>query len=145
MKTETVMKILVTMLITFFLMGSFISNAQTLKLNAHVLTDDGLKCKVGIQVKEFTESGAALIREFKVKDGKIIIPLNLGKKYVIHFFSSGKQFKSIVVDCTGNHLSKDYSFEFEITLFDETPTAKPCKELVAKVWLDHEIVQFTKL
>jgi hypothetical protein len=125
------------------------ARGQQLKLDIHVFDDSGDYQMTNIQVKEVdTVTGSEVLRTFTTKKGKLIIPLELGKKYVLHFWAPNKEFRSVIVDCTNCvDLTKNYWFGFDITLPDEQPqyATAPVKDLVAMIWISYNTVQYQHL
>jgi hypothetical protein len=123
---------------------ALVAQGQLLKLDIRVLNTEGNYVMTDVQVKEITSEGAEVLRTFQTKKGKIIIPLELGKKYMIHFWAPNKEFRSVLVDCSDKSLNieKTYSFGFDITLPDELPPPMVSKDLVAMIWISYGSVQY---
>ena len=126
---------------------AFAAQGQLLKLDIRVLNTEGNCVMTNVQVKEITAAGAEVLRTFQTKKGKLIIPLELGKKYMIHFWAPNKEFRSVMVDCSDKslNLEKTYCFGFDITLPDELPPPMVSKELVAMIWIAYNEVQYKLL
>jgi hypothetical protein len=138
------------MTIVFFLLMTLLAIAvqgQTLKLDIHVLDDKNAYLMSNIQVKEVDSTGTEVIKTFTMKKGRMVCPLELGKKYVLHFWAPDKEFRSVIVDCTdkGLDMNRTYTFAFDITLPDELPPQIVTKDLVAMIWFAYDKVQYTKL
>jgi hypothetical protein len=128
------------------------ARGQQLKLSVLVLNSQNEHVMANIQVKEVDEvTGAEVLQTFTSKKGKLIIPLALGKKYVLHFWAPNKEFRSVIVDCTskGLNMNQNYWFGFDITLPDEETVINPVSEsetdLVAMIWIAYNKVQYKLL
>ena len=145
--SQTLSAKLVVASLVLMMLFACVMRGQSLKLDIRVVNEQDNYVMTDIQVKEVMPDGAEVLRTFKTKKGKLIIPLDLGKKYVLHFWAPGKQFKSVIVDCTEKSLNTDktYTFGFDILLPEEVPDEVLPKELVAMIWIAYNGVQYKLL
>jgi hypothetical protein len=141
--TDRTSTIAALLLMAFLTLVTCVTRGQSLKLDIRMTDEVGKKIATDVQVKEKTTDGTFVLKTFQVKKGQIIIPLELGKEYVIHFQAPGKKFKTITVDCTEGKIDWTYTFAFDVVMEKEPEIAQ--QDHVGYIWLENKEVKYRVL